>query len=160
MDSIAALLHFEMVEAFAATGWGMVLIPFLLALLTASMVALSVPGTIMPLSFTGGLLMGPAGIFVVAVGALLGSHVLFLVSRHTLSDWMRRKLGHRLDGFQEHLGRRGPVYVVGARLTGVPHLLVTAGSAMTPMSARAFGGASLLGMLPAITVASMAGWAI
>ena len=40
MDSIAALLPFEMVEAFAATGWGMVLVPFLLALLTASLVAL------------------------------------------------------------------------------------------------------------------------
>lgn len=156
---LAALtsLPLELVETLAAMPNGPLLASMTLALLTAALVAFSVPGTIVPLSFTSGMLLGVPGIAVVAIGALAGSHALFLVSRHALSGWMRRRLGDRLTGIEHHLSRRGALYVFGARITGVPHLLVTAGSALTPMSSRAFASASLLGMLPAISLAAIAG---
>ena len=56
-----------------------------------------------------------------------------------------------------HLERRGAAYVVGARLGGVPHVVVSAACAASPLTARQFLAASLLGMLPAITIATLAG---
>ena len=159
---LAALVSIplDLIESFAAMPYGMVAAGALLALLTATFTALSVPGTIIPMSFTSGALLGFSGVFVIALGALGGSVALFLVSRYLLGDWIRHRLGDRLDGIGTHLDRRGPFYVVAARITGIPGLLVTAGSAVTPISARTFGAASLLGMMPAIVLAAMAGSAI
>ena len=145
LDSIAAMPH------------GMLAVAAMLTVMTASLVAFSVPGIITPMSLISGLMLGIGGIFVVALGVLVGSHVLFLVTRHWLGDWMNRKFGPRLERVRGHLSRKGPAYVVAARLGGVPHLVVTAGCAATPITARQFLGASLLGMLPGICLAVVAG---
>ena len=161
MDFAAILaIPLGLVEAFAAMPNGPLIAAIALWLMTAIFTALSVPGTIIPMSFTSGVLLGLSGVFVIATGAVVGSIALFVVTRRSLSEWMRRKLGARLDGIGEHLERRGPLYVVGARVTGVPNLLVTAGSAITPITTRTFAAASLLGMLPAIVIAVVAGSAL
>ena len=160
MDLIPAFVPFEIVEAFAATPHGMVLLPLAFFLLTATLTGFAVPGSLVPMSFASGLLFGPTGVFLVAAGAALGAQALFLTSRHFFSDWARNKLGDRLAEVEAHLGRRGPIYVVLARASGIPGLVVTAGSALTPISARSFAAASLLGMLPAICLAAFAGAAI
>ncbi|MXO94352.1 hypothetical protein GRI62_12170 [Erythrobacter arachoides] len=161
MDTtIAAWLPMPLLESLAASPWGPFVLPALIASLTAGFVGFSIPGTIAPMSFISGLLLGIGGILVVALGVLVGSHVLFLASRRWLAGIMQERFGDRLKSVSEHLGRRGPVYVVIARLTGVPHVVVTAGCAATPITSRAFLAASLIGMLPAITLAHMAGHAL
>lgn len=159
-STIASWLPLSLFEALAASPFGPFLLPALLASLTAGFVSFSVPGTIAPMSFISGWLLGFGGILVVALGAVVGSHILFLASRRWLKAFMEERLGSRLQRVQEHLGRKGALYVVGARLTGVPHIVVTAGCAATPITARSFLTASLLGMLPAITLATMAGSAL
>lgn len=129
--------------------------------LTAALVALCVPGTIIPLSFSSGALLGSwAGMAVVAAGALLGSQVLFLLIRHGLQQRVRRRWGERLAFFERRLTKRGFFYLVGLRLVGVPHFLVTAGSAVTRLRAFSFAAGSLIGFLPAIALTATAGSAL
>lgn len=159
-EFISALLPLALFDSVAALPLGSVALPAMLAAITASLVAMSVPGAVNTMSFLSGLVLGLAGVLVVVIGCALGSHLLFLISRRWLGERLRTRFGAKLQGVQEHLGRKGPIYVVGARLGGVPHLLVTAGCAATPISARAFLGASLLGMLPAIFLSVLAGSAL
>lgn len=154
---VSAILPLALLESLAAMPIGPFALPALLAAVTASLVAMSVPGAVNTMSFLSGLVLGIAGIFVVALGCAVGSHLLFLVTRRWLGERMQRRFGKKLEGVQDHLARRGPIYVVGARLGGVPHLVVTAGCAATPISARAFLAASMLGMLPAIMLSAIAG---
>jgi uncharacterized membrane protein YdjX (TVP38/TMEM64 family) len=126
--------------------------------LTAALVACCVPGTIVPLSVSSGALLGGAeGALVVTAGAVIGSHALFLASRHLLRERIRTRLGARLHKFEGHFARRGLLYVAGMRVVGVPHFLVTAGCALSPLRARTFLAATLLGLLPVIALTSTAG---
>ena len=158
MDAfISSVLPMALLDSLAAMPMGIFALPALIAAVTASLVAMSVPGAVNTMSFLSGLVLGIAGILVVALGCAIGSHLLFLASRRWLGERMRRRFGKRLDGVQDHLARRGPAYVVVARLTGIPSVIVTAGCAATPIKARAFLAASLLGMLPAISLSALAG---
>ena len=135
-----------------------VLLAFALAGLTATLVACCVPGTIVPLSVSSGALLGGwEGAGAVTAGALAGSMVLFLASRHLLQDRLRARWGDKLAKLEGHVGKRGFFYVVGLRIVGVPHFLVTAGSALAGVRARSFVAASLLGFLPVIALSSNAG---
>lgn len=129
--------------------------------LTAAVFASGTPGALLPLSFSSGAMLGGwLGIAAVAVGAVLGSQALFLVARHWLGARLRTRLGDRLARLDRAIGRRGFTYLFGLRVVGVPHLPVTAACAMSPISARSFGLATTLGLLPAITLAAMAGSAV
>lgn len=153
----ASWMPLDLIGASAALPYGGVIVAVLIGAISFTIVALSVPGALTPTAFVSGLLMGFGGALVVALGAALGSHLLFLVSRRWLAAAMQRRFGARLDGVRDHLERRGPIYVATARLGGVPHIVVTAGAAATQISARSFAGASILGMLPAISLAAIAG---
>lgn len=158
MDAtISALLPLTLLDSLAAMPIGPFALPALIAAITASLVAMSVPGAVNTMSFLSGLVLGVGGIFVVVLGCALGTHLLFLATRRWLGERMQRRFGAKLRGVQDHLSRRGPIYVVGARLGGVPHVVVTAGCAATPMTTRAFLAASMLGMLPAISLSALAG---
>ena len=156
-QSLGSLLPIAALETLAASPWAAIAIPAAILLLSISIVTFSIPGALTPTAFLSGLLMGFGGILVVLLGVLVGSHILLLASRRWLSGWMSRKFGKRLEGAQDHLARKGPVYVVLARLGGVPHALVTGACAATPITSRQFLAASLLGMLPALSLAAMAG---
>ena len=161
MESVtASWLPFGLVEAVAAMPHGMVLLPLLLGLLAMAVATFSSPGALTPTAFVSGLLLGFGGILIVAIGAAVGCHLLFVASRRWLGGAMRARFGTRLDSIGSHLEKRGPLYVATARLGGVPFALVTAGCAAAPISARSFAGANLLGMLPAITLAVSAGSAL
>ena len=126
--------------------------------LTATLVAFGVPGVLVPLSFSSGALLGGwFGMLVVIAGAVLGSQMLFVVTRRWLGERVRRRWGARLARFDHTIGQRGFVYLLGLRLVGAPHVLVTASSALSAIRARSFVLATLLGFLPAIGLAAMAG---
>ena len=99
-------------------------------------------------------------ILVVIAGAVLGSHALFVVTRRWLSERLRRRWGERLARFDRNIEKRGFYYLLGLRLIGAPHVLVTASSALSAVRARSFVLATMLGFLPAITLAAMAGSAV
>ena len=148
----------ELVLSIEALFASDVLLAFVLAGLTATLVACCVPGTIVPLSVSSGALLGGwEGAGVVTAGALAGSMALFLASRHLLHDRLRAHWGSRLIKLESHVGKRGFFYVVGLRIVGVPHFLVTAGSALAGVRTRSFVAASLLGFLPVIALSSNAG---
>lgn len=142
---LQALFASELALAFALCG------------LTAALVMFCVPGTIIPISVSSGALLGLLGGAAVFAGAVIGSHLLFLASRHLLRDRIHARWGARLTKLEQHFERRGFLYVAGLRIAGVPHFLVTAGSALSPVRARAFLAATALGFLPAILLSSTAG---
>jgi uncharacterized membrane protein YdjX (TVP38/TMEM64 family) len=137
------------------------LIGLLFFALTAMVVGFGVPGVLLPISFSSGAMLGGwEGMAAVAAGALLGSHAFFLATRRWLAARVRRRWGDRLKGFDREIARRGFVYLLGLRLTGVPHVLVTTASALSPIRARSFALATLIGFVPAIGLAAMAGSAV
>lgn len=129
--------------------------------LTATLVAFGVPGVLVPISFSSGALLGGwEGMVPVGVGALLGSQAFFVATRRWLAAHVRHRLGGRLRRFDGEIERRGFVYLLGLRIVGVPHVALTAASALSPIRARSFALATLLGFLPAIGLAAMAGSAV
>jgi uncharacterized membrane protein YdjX (TVP38/TMEM64 family) len=141
----------ELLLSLQALADSEVLLALLLCALTAALVACCVPGTIVPLSVSSGALLGGAtGALVVTAGALLAS-------RHVRRDRVKARWGPRLAKLESHLARRGFFYVVGLRLAGFPHFLVTAACALSPVRSRSFLAATALGFLPVILLTSTAG---
>ena len=156
MDAtIAAWLPLDQIGSY-----GTLVVVLMITTLTASLVAMSVPGVLVPISFSGGVLIGWPAVAAVAIGAAIGSHVLFLASRRLLRDRVRKRYGKRIEELEGHVAKHGAIYLVGMRITGVPHLLASAACALTSMRARTFALASAAGMLPAITLAALAGSAV
>jgi len=137
------------------------LLGLLIFSLTAAVMSFGVPGVLVPISFSSGALLGGwEGMAVVGIGALLGSQAFFMVTRRWLGAHLRHRWGDRLKRLDGEIARRGFFYLLGLRLLGMPHLALTAASALSPMRARSFALATLLGLLPAIGLAAMAGSAI
>lgn len=152
---------FDSVPFLASLAGSEMLLGLALLTLTAALVGFGVPGVLVPLSFSSGALLGGwLGMLVVVAGAVLGSHALFVATRRWLGAWFRQRWGARLERFDHAVGKRGFYYLIGLRLAGVPHVLVTASSALSAMRARSFALATMLGFLPAIALSAMAGSAI
>lgn len=129
--------------------------------LTSALVAAGVPGVIVPLSFSSGALLGGwLGMLVIVAGTLAGSQALFLLVRHVLREPVRRRLGERAARFEHYFEKRGVLYIVGLRIAGAPHLLVTAGSALVRLRPAHFAAATVAGFLPVIALTAMAGSAV
>lgn len=152
---------FEQAPFVAAIVSSELLLGIVFLSLTAAVMASGIPGFLVPISFSSGALLGGwLGILVVVAGAVLGSHALFVVTRRWLAERLRRRWGERLGRFDRNMHKHGFYYLLGLRLIGAPHLLVTASSALSAIRARSFALATLLGFLPAITLAAMAGSAV
>jgi membrane protein DedA with SNARE-associated domain len=153
-----------LLDLFPFTAWLLDsewLLGLLLFALTVTVMSLGVPGVLVPISFSSGALLGGwEGMAVVGIGALLGSQAFFVVARRWLAARIRRRWDARLKRFDSEIARRGFFYLLGLRLVGVPHLPLTAASALSPIRARSFALASLIGFLPAIGLAAMAGSAV
>lgn len=129
--------------------------------LAAAFFATGVPGTLVPLSFSSGALLGwPLGVAAVGAGALAGSLVLYsLVRRGARAAW-RDRYGERLKRLREVVERGGILALIGLRLVGVPHALVTALCAAASVGTRRYAIATLLGTFPAIALSATAGAAL
>lgn len=127
-------------------------------LVTTSLVAAGIPGVLIPATLATEALAGPvAATATVSMSALGGSLLLFTAARRWGAPKITARFGSRLDSFGQRFAEHGILYVIGLRLVGTPHVLVTVGSSMTPMRAPAFAVATLLGCLPAILIAAVAG---
>ena len=137
-----------------------VLMAAMLLIITTGAVGLCVPGLLMPIAFSAGMLMeGWLAVPVVTAGAVLGSHGLFLAARSGMGGALEQRLGGRMERFLPHLERHGLVYVAVLRVLGTPHALVTLASAASPLRHHRFALATLLGFLPSIVLSAGAGTA-
>lgn len=128
---------------------------------TTALVACCVPGAIVGMSVSSASLLGNwLAMPVVAAGALVGSLILFLTIRHADAGRARRRLGSKLHTIEKRFVEHGAWYIVGLRLLGAPHFLVTAASALLPLRASTFAAATVAGLLPAIAIAAAAGGAL
>lgn len=149
ISSLATILDSELALALAFLG------------LTTAVMAFGVPWVLLPISFSSGMLLGGRlGIVVMLVGTVIGSQALFVVARRWLAEPIRRRWGHRLQRFDGELRKRGFWYLIGLRLIGAPHLFVSAACALSPLPARKFALATLIGLTPAIALAATAGSAV
>jgi uncharacterized membrane protein YdjX (TVP38/TMEM64 family) len=129
-----------------------------LCFVTASLTAAGIPGVLVPATLAAEAVAGPVTATAsVSLGAVGGSLLLFLAARRWGAPAMASRFGNRLDMFERRFAAHGIWYVIGLRIIGTPHMLVTVGSAMMPMRTPAFALATLLGSLPAIGLAAMAG---
>ena len=152
---------FEQVPVLAALMGSELLLGLALLAVTATLVACGVPGVLVPISFSSGALLGGwLGMLCVIAGAVLGSQVVFVTTRRWLAARVRRRWGERLRHFDRAISKRGFYYLLSLRLVGVPHVLVSAAGAVSAIRARSFALATLLGFLPAIALAAMAGSAV
>lgn len=149
LQSLTATLDSELALALAYLG------------VTAAVMAFGVPWVLLPISFSSGMVLGGRlGVAVMLVGTVLGSQVLFVVTRWWLGGPIRRRFGHRLERFDGELRKRGFFYLVGLRIVGAPHLFLSAACALSPLRARTFALATLIGLTPAIALAVTAGSAM
>ena len=159
MDIVGWL--FEQAPFLAVLLGSELLLGLALLALTTTLIASGVPGVLVPLAFSSGALLGGwLGMLCVVAGAALGSQLFFVATRRWLAARVRRRWGERLEKFDRAITKRGFYYLLGLRLAGVPHLLVTGASALSAIRARSFALATLLGFLPAIALSAMAGSAI
>lgn len=159
MDTLGRL--FDQLPFLAAVVGNELLLGLTFLALTATLVGSGIPGTLLPISFSSGALLGGwLGMAVVLAGALIGSQIFFVVARRWFARPVRARWGHRIEKFDHDLRRHGMIYIVGLRLVGAPQLLVNAASALSPISARRFILATTIGLLPAIALASAAGSAV
>lgn len=125
---------------------------------TTSLTAAGIPGVLIPATLAAEAIAGPvAATATVSLGSVVGSLLLFLAARRWGSPVVASRFGPRLEAFERRFAEHGSWYVIGLRMMGTPHMLVTVGSAMTPMRMPAFAFATLIGSLPAIALAAMAG---
>jgi uncharacterized membrane protein YdjX (TVP38/TMEM64 family) len=111
------------------------------------------------LTLLGGALFGRwVGTAVVSVAATVGATVAMLASRYVLRDWVRRRLGRRLDAINRGVERDGAYYLLTLRLIpAVPFWLLNLGMGLTPIRTRTYALVSWFGMLPATFVYVNAG---
>lgn len=147
-------LHFELAAWLPMVG-GVLGGALLLYLAVTMLTACSIPGMLIPMSLTGGLLFGPLiAVITVTTGALTGSLFLFAMTRRFGTERLRRRFGARLASLEDRLGRYGPYAVVFLRVIGAPGPLVTAGASLTPMTRTAFAAATFAGLLPSVVLAA------
>ena len=116
-------------------------------------VAASFPGAIW-ITITGGLMFGTAlGAALAVCGSTLGAILLFLAARSALGPFLERRAGRLLDRVRPGLQRDGFLYVLALRLIPVmPFWLINLAAALTGVRLSHFIAATVIGIIPAVTV--------
>ncbi|HVF37044.1 MAG TPA: VTT domain-containing protein [Sphingomicrobium sp.] len=128
---------------------------------TTALIALWIPGVLLPIAASASALLNFwAATVIVTLGALVGSMIIFVVTRRLAHDRVPAKISEFVEACEKRFRARGAWLVLGLRLIGTPHFLVSAGSALMPVRASSFALATLAGMAPAILMAALAGSAI
>jgi uncharacterized membrane protein YdjX (TVP38/TMEM64 family) len=137
------------------------LVALLLFAGTAIVVALWIPGMLLPIAASSGALINvwPATATVV-FGALAGSMVIFATTRQFAKGRVPHTIESFLARFEARFEAHGAWFVLALRLVGAPHFLVSASSALMPIKASSFALATLLGLTPAVLLAATAGSAV
>jgi uncharacterized membrane protein YdjX (TVP38/TMEM64 family) len=89
------------------------------ALLYMTVVALSIPGTVL-LTLCAGAIFGVFwGTVLVSFSSVFGATIAFLSSRFLLRDWVQRRFGGQLVAFNKGIERDGAFYLISLGLIPV-----------------------------------------
>ena len=115
--------------------------------------ALSLPGAVV-LTLAGGALFGFwTGLVVVSFASTVGATLAMLVARFLLRDWVRQRLGSRLDAIDAGMTREGAFYLFALRLVPLfPFFVINLAMGLTRLPVRTYYWVSQLGMLPGTAV--------
>jgi uncharacterized membrane protein YdjX (TVP38/TMEM64 family) len=146
-DSIAAYVGAHPVASGAAF--------FLVYVATC---AVSLPGAAV-LTLAAGALFGFGwGTLLASFASSIGATLAFLIARTVLRDWVRAKVGARLDVIDRGIARDGNFYLFTLRMTPVfPFFLVNLAMALTAIGVAPFYVVSQIGMLAGTMVYVFAG---
>jgi uncharacterized membrane protein YdjX (TVP38/TMEM64 family) len=121
------------------------------------LVFIVVSAALTPCLFPGPLLAGASGLLfgtwlgtpISIVSATLGACLAFGIARRLAHDAVQQLQGRRLAALRAWVGRRGFLSVLYARIVpGVPYSLVNYAAGLSPVTLRAFAGATALGCAP------------
>ena len=128
---------------------------------TTLVIALWVPGVLLPIAASlGALLDAWQAAAVVSFGALFGSMIIFATTKRFAVGRGPPALASFVSRFEARFKSRGAWLVFGLRLVGTPHFLVSSGSALMRIKTVPFAVATLLGLFPTIILAAIAGSSI
>lgn len=135
-----------------------VVAPLTFIILYVVQTALSLPGALI-FSLAAGALFGSiAGTLYAVTGATLGAALAFLVTRHLLHDPVQRRFGHRIEGVNRELERRGINYLLFLRLIPVfPFFLINLAAGLTRIPFGTFVAGTFVGIVPGAFVYVNAG---
>lgn len=122
--------------------------PFVFVLIGGAFVGIGFPR--LALSFAAGAVFGfLQGVVWGVLASIVGSVGCFWIARRLGRDWVYHMWGHRLDGLEALLNRRGFAVTILVRLCPVGNNLVTNCLAgVSPIRASTFLTASVLGFVP------------
>jgi pyruvate/2-oxoglutarate dehydrogenase complex dihydrolipoamide dehydrogenase (E3) component/uncharacterized membrane protein YdjX (TVP38/TMEM64 family) len=117
-------------------------------LLYVAVAALSLPGAVI-LTLAAGAIFGLAlGTLIVSFASAIGASLAFLSSRYLLRDWIKARLGKRLDAIDRGIEKDGAFYLLTLRLIpALPFFLVNLAMGLTAMKLGTFYLVSQVGML-------------
>ena len=123
--------------------------PLLFVLLYAAAAVLFLPGSLLTLA--GGALFGPAwGTLWNLCGATLGATIAFLLARHLGADWVRNRLGGRLERLFTGVEKEGWRFVAFTRLVPLfPFNLLNYALGVTRIGLAPYVVATFVCMFPA-----------
>jgi uncharacterized membrane protein YdjX (TVP38/TMEM64 family) len=120
---------------------------------------LFVPGS--ALTLAAGALFGPiVGAVYSLAGATIGATLAFLLARHLVGDWVRRRTGQRLGKLVEGIEREGWRFVAFVRLVPLfPYNVLNYALALTRIRLVPYVAATLVCMAPGAAAYSYLGYA-
>jgi len=121
-------------------------------------IAIGIPG-VAPLSLLGGYLFGVLlGTAYGALGATIGSLIAFLIVRYVLRNWVKRKFGNQLDGFNKQMQRYGANYLLMVHYASIiPFFLINSLAAVSDINWWTFVWTTVIGFIPIALLYSFAG---
>jgi uncharacterized membrane protein YdjX (TVP38/TMEM64 family) len=123
--------------------------------MAAAASASGIPGLIVPLTIVSAAIFGPVqAAIAVLLGVIAGSQFLFVLLKSLGRDRLPARVGGRFEAVERVIQKRGLVCLIGLRIVGTPHLLVTGASALLPVRHIHFATATALGMLPVVCVSA------
>lgn len=153
-------LPLDAIERVLAAPLGELWVALAFFAITASAYATGLPGTLLPISFSSGALLGVPGTIAVAAGVVIGAQALYLMLERGSRSTLREKYGDHLSRLDGLVAKGGIIPLIGLRLAGLPHIAVTALCALAAVGPRRYALATAVGVLPAVTLSSIAGMAL
>ncbi len=158
---LAALFPAEIFQTVLALPFAEVWLAAAIAGITASTFASGIPGTLLPISFSSGALLGGwLAIPVVAVGAVAGSLVLYLLFERGSQAALLERYADKLARVEHLTSKAGVIPIICSRVIGIPHVIITALCALGSVGRSRYALSTLVGVLPAIALSATAGAAI
>lgn len=121
-------------------------------LLYCMAVAFSLP-IALPLTLTGGAVLGWPAILLIVTGATLGASIVFVAARSILGDFLRAKAGPFIGGLEAGFSNNAFSYLLALRLIpAVPFWVVNIVPALTSMRLSSYVAATFIGIIPGTAV--------